>query len=1676
MKCKFFAKPGVESKLYQELKNKYGENIAADTWAYTKTKPFKDLSLPVNEMGEVTVKELEKNNLILNFTILKRERETKKNFIFKADKLKAAFKNINIDIRENSELASNAVLKNEDGKAVIEYNPEKIRKDSAYHEFGHLLIDLVGYDSTPVQKAIEEIRGTPIYNSIAILNPWMTQEQLEKEALTTRIGIEASIKDSSRLKFLVNTLIRKIKELLGISDTAINKLVNQLVNKNITSKLEGKLSLYEQHQQDIRIMNNIFVSKKQVLETAIIKIEQKLRDYFSNLDPEQRYGNPIYRDFTNVSNTLKELKDADINKGIIEFLSFAYLQTQSLENKIDSIVNPDIAAERTEVDASFLRDLLNYNEAFGDIMSDLESVINSNYILKQELKDYKPRYDESILNYIPKIRERYEKVKREGKKLSLEYVADLMLNTGENNKFVEHLKNNLKRQWVELGNNMELMNKDRKAAEKLQNEWADGQIEALKDWRNENEIQTTSDGNERIVAEGGRSILQDTVRKYYLNLLQQTANDISWFERWLLAGNMINDEFIQYGSELLDKADFDTRIKVTEEFRNSFDLFDRYTKEHGDSNQVKKYDPLIENDVELDENGNIVFTGKKRQNLVSKYYSKFFDYKSAKLKELAEIRNEFGDSSKEYDSKWKDYQKWLDDNTVRPYTEEYYKALESLPDYVEQLVKPLKAKKRKILQRYSVNARNNIFNLTDITEEDAEAIKVIEKQLKELSSKYDKQGTLKTGNALKVAEELTKYNEKIAEMYDEGEFQAKAFGIARGRAKRAGREEEFMKKNTYEGVKKEFWEDLQASFVANVDDVETRKEIQSLLKNFKASDGTVLVDEIDDKATEVLKKLYESLGSGNLVAKKWFKNNVLVETTPEYEKKYSEMQEMLDSGEITEEQYNKWYNLNHIKTKRGHKPLSYWMKLKPKTKKYKETKYNKYWYTTKVKPEFQNKDLKEGEIGGTLKDKWLNPQYKELQEKAGVTKEMYDYLVKRIEEDDAPLYNDYKLVMTDDASNKYYKLPAVIKHTTVEILGDEGVTGVFKNKYHRAVNALKGKKEDSSEFGGDVLESLYTESNNVLLVQADEQGRERHRVPVNLRTPIDVESQSFDLLSIVLLNFHMSTNFQNKQEIAHKLELMGDLLSERNVVESENTMLKGSRAKINNLLGAAGIGLLPVNTKGETSNSYKAFKSMLEARLYGIRNKGSVTAHKITSLLTSYTGSTALALNIFSAGGNLVSGKLQNYILATGSQFIGFKDIAFAKLELNKQAAHIISDTARSVPQSKIGRLIERLNPKSEWEPLNKKFSMDTSLKRVFESIDLNILNTTGETIIQSTLMLAVLNNAKALSKNGKYLDADFNETDDIDKAINMYDAYNNDRKEMAIPDKNVGGFEINGKRVTQDNFEFYLSFFIKELNKSLQGDYDSESISEARRNVVGKLALVLRRWYPATLARRVRGFTSVMKNSAEIDADEAFYNRGTRSEEEGYYTTFVRYLYQIVKEGKRLKFEQGRSTGQAILESISKGNARLLVHERANLHQTFGEMAATGLYLALSTVLYTLGKDIPDDKKMAKNTTFMLAYWILRAQRELTAYYSPYEIQRLANTPSVVLKQVKEVLDIFSALSSEALHQLDEPFTLRRYERSRRKGQSKLWKEFTDIAPVFRQLDKQIDEQLSYMTNVKGY
>jgi hypothetical protein len=80
------------------------------------------------------------------------------------------------------------------GSVVITLNPDRVAEDTAYHEYGHLYIDLLGVNHPAVKAAFAELRGTELYNQVLEKYPELEkdQERLDKEVLATAIGLEGA--------------------------------------------------------------------------------------------------------------------------------------------------------------------------------------------------------------------------------------------------------------------------------------------------------------------------------------------------------------------------------------------------------------------------------------------------------------------------------------------------------------------------------------------------------------------------------------------------------------------------------------------------------------------------------------------------------------------------------------------------------------------------------------------------------------------------------------------------------------------------------------------------------------------------------------------------------------------------------------------------------------------------------------------------------------------------------------------------------------------------------------------------------------------------------------------------------------------------------------------------------------------------------------------------------------------------------------------------------------------------------------------------------------------------------------------------------------------------------------------------------------------------------------------
>ena len=194
--------------------------------------------------------------------------------------LKEAFSKVGItvDVEFDTELNVIGEVRPTEGNPLVVINPNKVRKDTAYHEFGHIYIDMLGINDPVVAKAIEQLRNTPLYKQVQETYPELTGERLDKEVLATAIGLEGAKivrKNPSPLQRLLNRIFRRIGEIFGIQPDAAAILAEEMFAKKLRGEaMINPLSPYAQQSRDHQNFTEIVQELKVRIASEIYEVEQ----------------------------------------------------------------------------------------------------------------------------------------------------------------------------------------------------------------------------------------------------------------------------------------------------------------------------------------------------------------------------------------------------------------------------------------------------------------------------------------------------------------------------------------------------------------------------------------------------------------------------------------------------------------------------------------------------------------------------------------------------------------------------------------------------------------------------------------------------------------------------------------------------------------------------------------------------------------------------------------------------------------------------------------------------------------------------------------------------------------------------------------------------------------------------------------------------------------------------------------------------------------------------------------------------------------------------------------------------------------------------------------------------------------------------------------------------------
>ena len=194
--------------------------------------------------------------------------------------LKEAFSKVGItvDVEYDTELSNLGEVRPGETNPIVVLNPNLLKEDTAYHEFGHIYIDMLGVNDPVIAAAIAQLRETILYKQVQEKYPELTGDRLDKEVLATAIGLEGAKivrKNPTFIQQIINRIMRRIGKVFGIEPNAAAVLAEEMFAKKLRGeKMLNPLSPYTQESRDHQNFTEIVQDLKVRIASEIYEVEQ----------------------------------------------------------------------------------------------------------------------------------------------------------------------------------------------------------------------------------------------------------------------------------------------------------------------------------------------------------------------------------------------------------------------------------------------------------------------------------------------------------------------------------------------------------------------------------------------------------------------------------------------------------------------------------------------------------------------------------------------------------------------------------------------------------------------------------------------------------------------------------------------------------------------------------------------------------------------------------------------------------------------------------------------------------------------------------------------------------------------------------------------------------------------------------------------------------------------------------------------------------------------------------------------------------------------------------------------------------------------------------------------------------------------------------------------------------
>lgn len=503
--------------------------------------------------------------------------------------------------------------------------------------------------------------------------------------------------------------------------------------------------------------------------------------------------------------------------------------------------------------------------------------------------------------------------------------------------------------------------------------------------------------------------------------------------------------------------------------------------------------------------------------------------------------------------------------------------------------------------------------------------------------------------------------------------------------------------------------------------------------------------------------------------------------------------------------------------------------------------------------------------------------------------------------------------MSDAEKNYYSKmmaLKAVLSahvpenlefFSAVQISGDILNTfSEFRNNPAELVKAIATKfadsykmREDDDDYGalfGEVLAA-----NGMYQAIMDINGHEFMKMPLFFTRKLRGMSRlSTNMNSSMLAYAQTAMQYYEMNKIADALLLVDDYFrTQRNTSQRQ-----GGNVLVDITEMAGKTFTRMITRRSENTNTGAILTDLYERELYGRKKQDEgyitlfgvkVSVGKAADLLTAYTSTTGLTVNVLGAQANLLVGKLQTFIEGFSGEFFDLADAGIAEAVYLRHLPEYLNEAVSNNQKSFMATIGDRFHIKEGFYAELREKGFKTSLiGRILNNTNLFMLYGMGEHMLHFQGGFSVLHAIKVLdSQTGN--------------EVTLLKALENSHEEQVAVNPNAENLEFylntnrykwieeNGSRDITDDDLLGVERKITYVNKSMHGAFDEFEKGLVHRYVLGRLIMNFRQWMPAHYQRRFR--------SLHYDAD-------LHDDREGYYISAWHFLTGCVEDLRRGRFQ----------------------------------------------------------------------------------------------------------------------------------------------------------------------------